>query len=45
VGDLVDAVLEAVDVVNPDDRNPRNSSAPATVLLNVSVASRQGGLT
>jgi hypothetical protein len=35
---MADAVLEAVDVVNPDDRNPRTSSAPVTVVLNVSVA-------
>jgi hypothetical protein len=37
VQDLVDAVVEAVHVVNRDDRHPRTSAAPATAPLNVCV--------
>lgn len=44
VQDLVDAVVEAVDVVNPDDRHPKPSAAPATAPLNVCVLYKYKGV-
>jgi hypothetical protein len=42
---LVDAVVEAVDVVNPDDRHPRTSLGPTTAPLNECVEQMQGAST